>query len=163
MSDERRFGWPGAIAVLLVRCVVAFAVPRYWQGGGTFPTSFVQQTSKSRWTFQADFKPPKSFTVNSPDKAENLIFQVERPKLIPGLIHVLGSYPVSIKNLSDCACAVPYVIYAYDAGNRRLDETGDSVTMGAKETVLRQLDFSHPLSVDTRTFASFRLIADIDH
>jgi hypothetical protein len=163
VSDERRFGWFGAVAVLLVGCIVAFLVPRYWQRGGTFPTSFVQQTSKSRWTFQADFKPPKSFTVNSPDKTENLVFQVERSKLVPGLNHVLGSYPVSIKNLSDRAYAVSYMVYAYDAQNRRLDETSDSVTMGAKETVLRQLDFSHQLSVDARTFASFRLIADIDH
>ena len=163
MSDGRRFGWLGAVAVLLVGCIVAFLVPRYWQGGGTFPTSFVQQTSKSRWTFQADFKPPKSITMNSPDKTESLVFQVESPNPIPGLIHVLGSYPVSIKNLSYRAYAVSYVIYAYDAQNRRLDEASDTVTIGAKETVLRQLEFSHPSSVDARTFATFRLIADIDH
>jgi hypothetical protein len=163
VSDDRKFGWLGAVAFFLGGCILAFLVPHYWQMGGTFPTWVVQQPNKSRWTFQADFKPPRSFTVNSTDKTEILVFQVERPKLIPRPIHILGSYPVSIKNLSDRAYAVSYVIYAYDAQNRRLDETSDSVTIGAKETVLRQLDFSHPLSVDARTFASFRLIADIDH
>jgi uncharacterized protein YcfL len=113
-------------------------------------------------TFQADFSPPRSFTVNSADKTEILVFRVERPKVIPRSIHILGSYPVSIKNLSDRPYAVSYVIYAYDAQNRRLDETSDSVTIGPKETVLRLLEFSHPLSVEARTFAYFRLIGDID-
>jgi hypothetical protein len=100
--------------------------------------------------------------VDSTDKTEILVFQVEMPKLIHQPIHVLGSYTVSIRNLSDRAYAVSYIIYAYDAQNRRLDETSDSVTLGAKENVLRQLEFLHPLSVDARTFSYFRLIGDID-
>jgi hypothetical protein len=159
MSDERRFGWLGATALFLAGCVVAFLVLRYWQGVGTSVAPVAQQTSKSRWRIQADFKLPRSVIVNSPDKLEILLFEVGRPK-IEGLIEY---YPVSIKNLSDHIYPVAYEIFAYDAQNRRVDETSDSVTIGAKETVLRQLDFDHPLSVDARKFASFRLIADIEH
>jgi hypothetical protein len=163
VSDSHRFGWLGAVAFFLGGCIVAFLVPRFWQEGGSFPAWVVQQPDKSRLTFQADFRPPRSFTVNSTDKTEILVFQVERPKVLPRPIHVLGSYPVSIKNLSNRAYAVSYVIYAYDAQNRRLDEASDSVTVSARETVLRQLEFSHPLSVDARTFAYFHLIGEIDH
>jgi hypothetical protein len=163
VSNEGRIGWLGSVSLFLVGCIVAFLVPRSWQSGGTLPTAVVQQTSKSQWKFEADLKPPRSITVNSPDKTESLVFQVERPKPIFGLIHVLGSYPVSIKNLSSRAYAVSYIIYAYDAQNRRLDERSDSVTLGPTEIVRRQLNFSHPLSTNARIFASFRLIADIDH
>jgi hypothetical protein len=163
MSDEGKIGWLGSVSLFLAGCIVAFLVPRSWQGGGTFPTVVVQQTNNSRWTFEADFKPPRSITVDSPDKTKILVFQVERPRPIPGLIHVLGSYPVSIKNLSDRAYLVSYIIYVYDAQNRRLDETSDKVTIGGAEIVTRQLDFSRPLSANARTFATFRLIANIDH
>jgi hypothetical protein len=142
---------------------VAFLVPRYWQRGGTFPTAVVQLTSSDRWTFEADFKPPGSFKVDNPDRTEILVFQVERPKPIPELLHVLGTYPISIKNLSDRPYTVSYVIYAYDTQNRRLDEASDSLSIVANETVLRKLDFSHPLSEEARNSASFRLIAEIDH
>jgi len=37
----------------------------------------------------------------------------------------------------------------------RVEHTTDGVTIGGKETVLRKLDFDHPLSVDARTFTSF--------
>jgi len=157
MSDERRFGWLGAVALFLAGCVVTFLVLRYWQGVGTSLAPVAQQTSKNRWTFQMDFKPPRAIIVNSPDKTEILLFDVGRPKFVSPF------YPISIKNLSDRPYALSYVIYAYDAQNRRVDETSDSVTIGAKETVLRQLVFSLPGLSTNRDFASFRLIADIDH
>jgi hypothetical protein len=163
VSNEGRICWLASVSLFIAGCIVALLVPRFWQKGGTFATAVEQPTSKSLWTFEADFRPPRSITVNSPDKTEILVFQVERPKPIPGLIHVLGSYPISIKNLSDRAYAVSYIIYAYDAQNHRLDETMDSVTLGATEIVRRQLEFSHQLSANARTSATFRLIADIDH
>jgi uncharacterized protein YcfL len=101
--------------------------------------------------------------VIGPDQAEILVFRVEKPKLIPGLAHVLGLYPVSIKNLSGRPCAVSYQVYAYDSQNLRLDEMSDSVAIGARETVLEQLNFSHPLPAEAQTLATFRVIADIEH
>jgi hypothetical protein len=156
MSDEPRFGWLKRAAFFLAGCVITLLALR-WSGFESLPALVEKQTSKSRWRFEADFKTPKSIIVTSPDKTEILVFEVHRPKLI------LEPFPVSIKNLSDRPYPVTYEIFAYDAHNRRVDETSDSVTIGAKETVLRQLGFSHPLSVDAQTFASFRLIADIEH
>jgi hypothetical protein len=161
LSDERRFGWLGAVALFLAGCVVTFLVLRYWPGAGTSLAPVAQQTSKSRWGFEADFQLLPSHSrpiiVSSPDKTDILKFEIHRPKLS------LEPYPVSIKNLSDRAYPVTYEIFAYDAQKRRVDEASDSVTIGAKETVLRQLGFDHPASVDARTFASFRLVADIEH
>jgi hypothetical protein len=156
MTDERRFDWLRRVAFFLAGCVITFWVLR-WSGFETPPAPVGRQTTKSRWQFQTDFKIPRSIVVSSPDKTEILVFEVRRPKLI------LEPYPVAIKNLSDRAYNVTYEIFAYDAQNRRVDETSDSVTIGAKETVLRQLGFDHPASVDARTFASFRLVADVDH
>jgi hypothetical protein len=155
MTDEPRSDWPKRAAFFLAGCVLTFLALR-WSGFETSPAPVAKQTTKSRWRFQADFKTPKSIIVSSPDKTQVLVFEIHRPKLI------LDPYPVSIKNLSDRAYAVTYEIFAYDAQNRRVDETSDSVTVGAKETVLRQLGFDHPVSVEARSFASYRLIADIE-
>jgi hypothetical protein len=160
MSDEPRFVWLKRAALFLAGCVVTLLVLR-WSGFETPPARIEKQTGKNQWRFEADFKLLPSHSrpiiVSSPDKTDILVFEVHRPKLS------LEPYPVSIKNLSGHAFPVTYVIFAYDAQNRRVDETSDSVTIGDKETVLRQLNFSHPASVDARTFTSFRLIADIEH
>jgi hypothetical protein len=154
-----RIGWLGGVALFLAGCVVTLWVLRYWHGPGSLSLApVVQQTSKSRWRFEADFKLPTSIIVRSPDKTEILSFDIRRSKNPP-----LEPYPVEIRNLSDHAYPVTYQIFAYDAQHRRVDTTTDGVTIGGKETVLRNVDFDHPLSVDARTFTSFRLIADIEH
>jgi hypothetical protein len=157
MSDERRFGWLKRAAFFLAGCVITLLVLR-WSGFETPPPPVEKHTSKSRWRFETDFKTPKSIIVTSPDKAEILSFDIGRSKNPP-----LEPYPVSIRNLSNRAYPMTYQIFAYDTQHRRTDETSDSVTIGAKETVLRELSFSHPLSVDARTFASFHLIVEIEH
>jgi hypothetical protein len=160
MSDELRFEWLKRAAFFFAGCVLTFLVLRS-SGFETPPAPIEKQTSKSQWRFEAKFKLLHSHSrpiiVSSPEKTDILTFEIHRPKLS------LEPYPVSIKNLSGQRYPVTYVIFAYDAQNRRVDETSDSVTIGAKETVLRQLNFSHPASVDVRTFSSFRLIADIEH
>ncbi len=103
--------------------------------------------------------------MSSPDKTEIFSFDVAKPKYTAPYLYVASLpyyYSVSIKNLSDRAYAVSYSIYGYDAQNRRVAETSDSVTLSAKETVLRQVLFSQRLSVDPTKFASFRLFAYIE-
>jgi hypothetical protein len=160
MTVERTFDWLKRAVFFLAGCVLTFLVLR-WSGFETPRVPFAKQTTKSRWSFDADFpllpSHSRPIIVSSPDKTDILRFEVHRPKL------TLESYPVSITNLSDRAYPVTYEIFAYDAQKRRVDEASDSVTIGARETVLRQLGFDHPASVDARTFASFRLVAYIEH
>jgi len=157
MNEARRFGWLGAGALFLAGCFATFLIIRHWPGGGAVLTPISHQTGKGQWRIQADFKLQQPIFVNDPDKRQILSFEVGRSR------NPLVEYPVSIKNLSDRSYSLTYEIFAYDAQNRRVDETSDSLTITAKETVLRQLLFSHPLSVDAGTFASYRLIANIDH
>jgi hypothetical protein len=157
VSEEHRFDWVKRGAFFLAGCVITLLVLR-WSGFETSRALIEKQANKSQWRFEADFKLPKSIIVSSPDKAEILSFDIRGSKNPP-----LEPYPVTIRNLSERSYPVTYQIFAYDAQHRRVDDVTDSVTIGAKEMVLRQLSFDHPLSVDARTFASFRLVADIAH
>lgn len=151
MSEERRFGWFGAIAFFLAGCLVTFFVLRFWPK----PTSYVPPTQSGYWKFETDFAIPSSFTVTDPNKIEILTFD------IGGSPNVLVPYPVTIKNRSDQSRGVSYEIFAYDSQHRRVDSLTDGFTLGPKEAVLRQWQFDHPISADRRTFKSFHILANV--
>jgi hypothetical protein len=156
MNELGRMRWGGAIALFLAGCVVTFLVLRYWQRTGA-SVAPVAQVSKTHWRIEAELKPPRTVLINDPDKVAILSFEfssLNRPPI---------PYLVRIRNLTDGSFPVAYQVFAYDAGKRRVGEADDNVVISRGETVLRQLYFSNSLSPSPATYASFRLVADIEH
>jgi hypothetical protein len=157
MIEPPRFHWFRVAALLLAGCVATILAIRYWPGAASYVAPVAEGTTKTQWKIQAEFKPPRSIVVNRPDSTAILSFEMSKIRNPP------IPYPVTIRNLSDRSYPVSYKLLAYDSQARRVGEATDNVTIGPKETVLRQLFFSDSLLPNTPKYASFRLIAYIEH
>lgn len=154
MNESRRLSWIGAGTFFLAGCTVAFLALRHWHGAGASVAPIAEQTN-NYWRFETELKPARSVLVSDPDKTGILSFVFGSLKGAP------IPYPVTIKNLANHPLSVTYQVFAYDAGKRRVGQATDSVIIGTRETVLRQLYFSDSLSPYTPTYVSFRLVANI--
>lgn len=157
MSEAPRFGWLGAIVLLMAGCIVGLFAAHYWRGPSIFRAPPIQETAKSHYAgFQSDFNLPANIVVNATDGRTKLLsFEIGKPQ------NDLENLPIiAIKNLTDRAYTVSYQVIGYDSKKQRVGQASDSFEIGPRETVLRQPSLI-PDVLGYPRYSTFRLIGEV--